>query len=334
MIEDIHKLIKLYLENSLYKFEGKLDCDRLNMLCKSLDIYSKYNNKSKYNDIDEKISFTMKMLENDISYLKIFSIDQNLVQEFLSQYIKTKYLILDLRDNLGGVFEEALELANILSNKTKIFVVDKNQTKTIYLNKEKIYKKIICIVNENTLSSAELIAGVLKESQEDIVISECNTFGKNTIQKLFDFYEGYVSITVAKFIFKDIGDIEFTGIEPDYKINRYTEDIQQNYFGKMRTGRHISYNEFGHNVFSLQQRLDFLGCNNVSINGICDRNTMNAAKDIARSNNTTRLQNNVIIPEVLKKIDHLFMKKINSHVYDNQLNESIKLFNYQNKVNI
>lgn len=139
-------------------------------------------------------------------------------------------IIIDLRDNYGGILLNAIEMANYMLDNEKIVSVESrgNNKFQIYASKEGIFKKknIVILVNKNTASAAEILAGTLKDNLGAIVIGE-NTYGKNSIQQVIPMYNNTgLIITSNRYILPVSGDIHNKGITPDIYIrqkNNYSD---------------------------------------------------------------------------------------------------------------
>lgn len=135
-----------------------------------------------------------------------------------------KAMIIDLRDNYGGILLNAIEMANYMLDNEKIVSVESrgNNKFQIYASKERIFNKknIVILVNKNTASAAEILAGTLKDNLGAIVIGE-NTYGKNSIQQVIPMYNNTgLIITSNRYILPVSGDIHNTGITPDIYIKQ------------------------------------------------------------------------------------------------------------------
>ena len=110
--------------------------------------------------------------EENIGYLKISSFDQGSgsevtkkVEELKEKNIKS--LIIDLRNNGGGIVDEAIEIADLFTNKDSTLLITKDKHGNENISKAKkdkvIEVPIIVLTNENTASASEILAGALKE---------------------------------------------------------------------------------------------------------------------------------------------------------------------------
>lgn len=113
-----------------------------------------------------------KELANHIGYLKISTFDEGCSEEFKQKYDELKKqniqsLIIDLRNNGGGIVDEALEIADYMTDKnaTLLITKDKNDKEEIKKAKQSKYidMNIIILTNENTASASEILAGAVKE---------------------------------------------------------------------------------------------------------------------------------------------------------------------------
>ena len=167
-------------------------------------------------------------LENNIGYLEISSFDEGTATDFKTKYENLKSqgitsLIIDLRNNGGGLVDEALSIADYIVPKGKelLITVDKN-------NKEEIEKakidpiidmNIVVLVNENTASASEILAGCLKDLEEATIVGT-KTYGKGVIQQVISLKTGAgIKVTVEEYYTPNMTKINKVGIEPNEIIN-------------------------------------------------------------------------------------------------------------------
>ncbi len=167
-----------------------------------------------------------KILPDNISIITLATImGDKAIKDFL-QIIKltnnTKTIIFDLRDNYGGILSNAIEMANYMLDEEKIISIESrgNNKLQIYASNENIFKKknVIILVNKNTASAAEILAGTLKENLGALIIGE-NTYGKNSIQQVIPMSNNTgLILTSNKYILPNGEDIHNCGIVPDIYI--------------------------------------------------------------------------------------------------------------------
>ena len=168
-----------------------------------------------------------KVLENNIGYIEFSSFDEGTADDFKAEYEELakkgiKSLVIDLRNNGGGIVSEALQIADYILDKDDVvlYEVDKN-------NKEEIEKSenapiinmpIVLLTNGNTASSSEILAGALKDHGKAKIVGT-KTYGKGVIQQLLTLPDGSgLKITSEEYLTPNKTKINKIGIEPDEKV--------------------------------------------------------------------------------------------------------------------
>lgn len=168
-----------------------------------------------------------KILEKNIGYISFSSFDENTASDFKEKYEEfskqgISSLIIDLRNNGGGIVDEALKIADYVADKGSVLLyeVDKN-------NKEEVKKSendpiinipIIILTNENTASSSEILAGALKDLGKAKTVGE-KTYGKGVIQQVMTLDGGSgLKVTAEKYLTPNKKEINKIGIEPDEEV--------------------------------------------------------------------------------------------------------------------
>lgn len=174
--------------------------------------------------------------ENDIGYIKLSTFDEGCSSEFEKAFneIKeggAKKLIIDLRDNTGGLVDEALNIADMIVQKDKklLITVDSKDHKeeTISKNEPIINMDIVVLVNEYSASASEILVGALKDNEEATVVGT-KTYGKGVIQNVISMGDGSVlKLTTAEYFTPNETKIHKVGIEPDYTIELIKEEKDQ-----------------------------------------------------------------------------------------------------------
>lgn len=171
---------------------------------------------------------TSKILTNNIGYLKLPSFDDSAAKRFeekLNDLIKNgaKSLIIDLRNNGGGIVDESTDIADMFLDKGKtIFkAIDNKGNEEITVSKEK--KKytipLVILVNENTASASEILTGALKDNEAVKVIGK-KTYGKGVIQTVISLQDGSgLKITTAEYCTPNGTKINKIGISPDIEVD-------------------------------------------------------------------------------------------------------------------
>lgn len=168
-----------------------------------------------------------KVLENKIGYIEFSSFDEETAEDFKAKFEELQKqgiesLIIDLRNNGGGIVDEALEIAGYILDKDSVILyeVDKNNNEEVEKteNDPIINMPIILLTNENTASSSEILAGALKDHGKAKIVGT-KTFGKGVIQQLLTLPDGSgLKITSEKYLTPNKTEINEVGIEPDEKV--------------------------------------------------------------------------------------------------------------------
>lgn len=177
-----------------------------------------------------------KKLSDDIGYIRISSfIGLDTTKDFviaLNRLSETKGLVLDLRGNPGGLFQNAIVIANLFMKKGVIVqVIARQNKKNVYSASSEgcIYDKPIAIlIDENTASASEILSSALHENDRATLIGT-KTFGKGLVQKVFSLpNQTGMNITIAQYLTPNGNDINNKGIEPDYNVNIAHNDFLDN----------------------------------------------------------------------------------------------------------
>lgn len=175
-----------------------------------------------------------KKLENNIGYLEITSFDEGTSDSFKTKYEELKSqgiksLIIDLRNNGGGIVNEALDIADYIVPKgnSLLITVDKNGKKEVKKAENEVIIDIpvVVLVNENTASASEILAGALKENNVATLIGT-KTYGKGVIQQILTLPSGAgLKLTVEEYYTPNNTKIHKVGIEPN-EIVELPEEVE------------------------------------------------------------------------------------------------------------
>lgn len=191
---------------------------------KSLQDHSRYHFSSENNSPTQYDTY-YNMLDGEILYLKIFDFNNDnstAVSTAIEQFPDCKGIILDLRGNQGGPINEAIAIAKlfvddgiILSTKAKTIDSEKYY---ISDTKSAISIPLAILIDQNTASSAEILAAALKEQAQAVLIGS-TSFGKSSYQETYVFENGgKLSLTVGEFYTPSGKNIDRKGLSPDYCI--------------------------------------------------------------------------------------------------------------------
>ncbi len=173
-------------------------------------------------------SVKSKLLEDGIGYLKVSQFQESTASDLSKAIVKLKEegmssLILDLRNNPGGLLNSAVEVTSLFipDNKMVVFIKDKKGEKVEYLSEkpnEDFSQQMIVIVNEGSASASEIVAGALKDWNRAVIIGT-QTFGKGSVQSVIPLNDGSALRLTTSIYFTPKGtSIQTTGITPDIEV--------------------------------------------------------------------------------------------------------------------
>lgn len=177
--------------------------------------------KIKVNHVESKI------IEENIGYIEVSTFDEGTYDEFEKAWNELKEknvasLIIDLRNNGGGIVQEALGIADLMieKDKTMLITTGKNGEEVNKANKEKIIDlPIVILINDKSASSSEILAAAVKENNENVTLVGTTTYGKGVIQTIFRLYDGSgLKLTTNEYYTPNRNSINKIGIKPDEEV--------------------------------------------------------------------------------------------------------------------
>ena len=171
---------------------------------------------------------TTKVLKNNIGYIAISDFEGGCADEFREKYLELEKqgitkLIIDIRNNGGGIVDEALEIADMITDKgsTLLITTDKNEKEDITKSTSDpiINMPIVLLTNQYSASASEILAAALKENGKATLVGT-KTYGKGIIQELHQLSDGSgLKITTNEYFTPKHNAIHEIGIEPDIKVD-------------------------------------------------------------------------------------------------------------------
>ena len=179
---------------------------------------------------------TSQVYEDNIGYIRMTSFDETSYDGFKKEYDKllkedkVKGLIIDLRDNPGGVLSVCAKITDLIVPAGKIvYTVDKaGKEEALYSDAAHITIPLVVLVNENSASASEVFTGAVKDYGVGIVIGT-KTFGKGVVQTLKSLKDGtYIKLTTSEYFSPNGNKIDKEGITPDIEVT-LPEKIKNTY---------------------------------------------------------------------------------------------------------
>ncbi len=182
-------------------------------------------------------SVRVEFLDNDIAHIKLMQFGEDTIQEFnrvIAQIKshKSKGIILDLRNDPGGILHTAVVIASKFLPNHAVVVMeeDANDKRTsLYTTGAHpfIDMPIVVLLNEGSASASEILAGALRDNRSDVTIVGKQSFGKGSVQELIPTSAATAAkITVAKWLTPNGEQINKKGIKPDIEVEYTSEDYK------------------------------------------------------------------------------------------------------------
>ena len=196
---------------------------------------------------NEELTFTIKrenikipIIEKDyrddgkIGYLKFNMFTDNSSAEFNSvlnefKQKNVKGVILDLRDNSGGLLAECEKIAsNFIPSGILLWTRNRDGvTEPLKIKGQEFNLPLVVLINNGTASAAEILTGVIKDYNVGTIIGE-NTFGKGVIQQIFNLPGSYtLKVTVEEYLTPNKIEINGKGITPDITVQNNPDKPQE-----------------------------------------------------------------------------------------------------------
>ena len=190
-------------------------------------------------DIIKIESVYTKTIGDDILYVRVTSFDKKVVEGVAKALKKseatTKGIILDLRNNPGGLLDQAVGLVDIFVDEGIVVSQkgrDTRENETFNAKKETTLTKVplVVLVNGGSASASEIVAGALQDHKRAVVLGT-KTFGKGSVQVILPITAtDAIKLTVARYYLPSGRTIQAVGVTPDIKVLAGTVDTKENKF--------------------------------------------------------------------------------------------------------
>jgi carboxyl-terminal processing protease len=173
------------------------------------------------------------LIEPDYAWLRISNFQSTTSRDLRKQIEKIvadnkrplQGVVLDLRNNPGGLLEEAVNVSGIFLDREKIVSTvgrNKKEQSVEYSSGKNPYKdfKLVVLVNESSASASEIVAGALQDLKRAIIVGK-PTFGKGSVQTVIDLdNKAGLKLTVARYLTPSGKSIQSKGIVPDIEVDK------------------------------------------------------------------------------------------------------------------
>ena len=172
---------------------------------------------------------------NNLAYIRITTFNVNTkpeLEEALNEFKKDsdiQGIILDLRNNPGGLLDSAIEVASkFIKEGPIVHIKDRDGILATVKSKGNKYPEwpLFVLVNEGSASASEIVAGAIQDSGRGKLLGE-KTFGKGVVQQVFNLNDGSgIAITISEYFTPNERSINHIGIEPDILVEPAEDDEQ------------------------------------------------------------------------------------------------------------
>jgi len=186
-------------------------------------------------DIIKIQSVYAKTIDKKILYIHVTSFDQKVVegvQKAIKEHHKTEGIILDLRNNPGGLLDQAVGLVDLFVEEG-IIVSQKGRSKTENVEykatraNSDMTTPIVVLVNGGSASASEIVSGALQDFNRSIIVGE-KTFGKGSVQIVMPVgQDEALKLTVARYYLPSGRTIQAEGVTPDIIAHLNKIEVQE-----------------------------------------------------------------------------------------------------------
>jgi carboxyl-terminal processing protease len=174
-------------------------------------------------------SVKWKMLDDSIGYIRITNFNKTTSKELMDaikalEKSTLKKLILDLRNNPGGLLDQAVAVSDFFLKKGELIVYTKGRTEsqnlrfTSHGNEPHLDCPMVILINAGSASASEIVAGALQDLERAVLVGT-KTFGKGSVQTIIPLSDGSaLRLTTAKYYTPKGRSIQDKGIEPDVVV--------------------------------------------------------------------------------------------------------------------
>ena len=188
-----------------------------------------------------KITSVKTKAYNDIGYLRITSFTQKTYKNLVKQFSilekemsgNIKGLVLDLRNNPGGLLDQAISVSDAFLNRGEIVSTrgrETNAEQRFNAVKGDITKgvPIVILINGGSASASEIVAGALQDHKRGILMGT-STFGKGSVQTIIPVSsKGAIRLTTARYFTPSGKSIQAKGIDPDIYVPQSKLEVIEN----------------------------------------------------------------------------------------------------------
>jgi carboxyl-terminal processing protease len=189
-------------------------------------------------DIIKIQSVYTKKVDNDILYVRVVSFDKKVVSDVKKALVENpsaKGLIIDLRNNPGGLLDQAVGMVDLFVDKGVIVSQKgriKDENEVFKATSKGTYKKIpiVVLVNGGSASASEIVSGSLQDHRRAVLVGE-KTFGKGSVQIILPINKTEaLRLTIARYYLPSGRTIQAVGVTPDIVVPFGKVTVEEDHF--------------------------------------------------------------------------------------------------------
>ncbi len=270
-----------------------------------------------------------KLMDNQVGYIRILEFTSNSSKYFEEaiaalQKQKMKSLVLDLRDNPGGDIESVLRISEWLVPKNTTLITVKYRVGEDSYRSERnpIGIPLSVIINGNSASGAEMLAGIVKDNKTGTVVGT-KSYGKGVAQSIYDLKggeSGGYKMTIAEFFTTAMVKIQDAGIIPNILIDQpkpFTDENLKN-LAVVGDPLPVKLGGAGLNIIAVEQRLSLMGYT-MATDGVFDQKLADTLNQMGID------LNGILTQEEANKVKTMFDQTAQLSKEDLQLKKAIEV---------
>ncbi len=190
-------------------------------------------------DIIKIQSVYAKQIGDDILYIRVTSFDKKVVDDVATELKKhmghDKGIILDLRNNPGGLLDQAVGLVDLFVDKGEIVSQkgrDEAENRSFTASSSATLTKapLVVLINEGSASASEIVSGALQDHKRGVLVGQ-KTFGKGSVQVILPITETEaIKLTIARYYLPSGRTIQAIGVTPDIEVEPGEVKTRENKF--------------------------------------------------------------------------------------------------------
>lgn len=172
-------------------------------------------------------SVLAKRIGDNVLYVRVASFDQKVASDVAKEIKKmqasTKGIVLDLRNNPGGLLDQAVDLVDLFVDEGIVVSQKgrkKSDEKTYSASKSATITNVpmVVLINGGSASASEIVSGALQDHKRAVLLGE-NTFGKGSVQVVLPITDKEaIKLTIARYYLPSGRTIQAVGVKPDIKV--------------------------------------------------------------------------------------------------------------------